>query len=91
MSFLERQRCDNAYEFFYTRILAKCEDVTDQPTLPRARCPPRQIDDGAPAHVFDSPKSYFKKQYFEVLDLVTGELKKQFQQERGLPVAAVME
>ena len=90
MDFLERQRCDSAYES-YTHILAECEDITDEPTLPHARCPPRRIDDGAPAHVFDSPKSYFKKQYFEVLDLVTGELKKKrFQQDRGMPVAAVM-
>jgi hypothetical protein len=71
--------------------LAECEDITDEPTLPRIRRPPGRIDDGAPAHVFESPKSYFKNQYFEVLDLVTGELKKRFQQERGMPVAAVME
>lgn len=76
MDFLERKKCDGAYESFYTHILAECENITDEPTLLHARHPPRWIDDGAPAHVFDSPKSYFKKQYFEVLDLVTGELKK---------------
>ena len=32
VSFLERQRCDNACESFYTRILAEYEDITDEPT-----------------------------------------------------------
>ena len=91
VSFLDRQRCDDAYDSFYSCIVAECEDFTDEPTLPRQRRPPRRIDDGAPAHVFDSPKSYFKKQYFEVLELVSGELKHLFQQEGGMPVAAVME
>ena len=79
-SFLDRQRCDDAYGS-YSRIVAECEDLTYEPTLPHQRRPLRRIDDGAPAHVFDSPKSYFKKQYFEVLDLVSGELKHRFQQE----------
>ena len=66
-------------------------DITDEPTLPRQRRLPRRIDDGTPAHVFESPKSYFKKQYFEVFDLVIGQLNHRFHQERGMPVAAVME
>ena len=91
VSFLKRQRCDDAYESFYSRIVAECEDRTDEPTLPRQRRLPRRIDDGTPAHVFESPKSYFKKQNFEVFDLVIGQLKHRFHQERGMPVAAVME
>ena len=91
VSFLERQRCDAAYDSFYSRIVTDSKDITDDPTLPRQRRPPRRIDGGASPHVFDSPKSYFKKQYFEVLDVVGGELKRRFQQERGMPVAAVME
>ena len=47
VDFLERQRCDSAYESFYTHILAECENITDEPTLPRSTHPPRRIDDGS--------------------------------------------
>ena len=40
---------------------------------------------------FDNPKVYFKKQYFEVLDVITAELEHRFQQERGMPIAALLE
>lgn len=41
--------------------------------------------------IFDSTTAYFRKQYFEALDAVSGELKNRFQQERGMPVAAALE
>lgn len=40
---------------------------------------------------FSTPEDYFRKQYFEVLDLLINELKRWFQQKRGVPVAGVME
>ena len=46
----------------YAHIVAECEDITDEPTLPHQRRLPRRIDGGAPSHLSDSPKSYFKKQ-----------------------------
>ena len=88
VSLLDRQRCDDVYESFYSCIVDECEDVTDEPALPCQSRLPRQVDNGALAHVFDT---YFQKQYSEVLNFISGELKHQFQQERGVPVAAVME
>lgn len=41
--------------------------------------------------MFNTPQSYFRRQYFEVLDLLASELKRRFQQKQGLPVAAVLE
>ena len=79
ITYMERQRSDGAYDSFYSHVLAKSKGLTDQPTLPRQRRLPRQIDSGSTAHQFDIPKSYFKKQYFEVLDVVTAELKHRFQ------------
>ena len=53
--------------------------------------PPRRPGtEGAVGHAFPSPKSCFQKQYFEVLDLLTNELKCRFQQKRGLPMAAMI-
>ena len=89
--YMERQRSDAAYDSFYSYVLAKSESLTDQPTLPRQRRLPKRIDSGSTAHQFDNPKVYFKKQYFEVLDVITAELKRRFQQDRGMPIAALLE
>ena len=43
------------------------------------------------SHSFDTPQSYLRKQYFEALDLLINELKRSFQQKRGLPVVAAIE
>ena len=60
--------------------------------LPRYRKPPTKPGDvSAASHEFATPQSYFRRQYYEALDLVTNELKRRFQQKRGLPVAAVIE
>lgn len=59
--------------------------------LPRQRRAPRRLDSGSVGHTFDSTTAYFRKQYFEALDAVSGELKNRFQQERGMPVAAALE
>lgn len=62
------------------------------PMLPRYRQPPRRPGtEGAAGHAFSSPESYFRKEYFEVLDMLANELKHRFQQKRGLPVAAMIE
>ena len=89
--FIERQRTDEAYDSFYTQVVAECKDITAEPALPRQRRPPRRLDSGATPHIFDNPKFYFRKHYFEVLDIISGELKHRFQQERGMPVAAALE
>ena len=71
--------------------MADCKDLTDNPALPRQRRPPQRLGTGETAHTFNSPELYFRQQYFEVLDIVGGELKNRFQQERGMPVAAALE
>ena len=84
---MERQRSDTAYDAFYSCVLAKSESLTE---LPRQRKSPRRIDGGSRAHHFDNPKFYFKKQYFEVLDVITSELKHRLHQERGMPISCVV-
>ena len=91
ISFLEKQRTDDAYDTFYSQIVAESKDLTSAPILPRQRRPPRQIDSGSASHVFTDPKSYFRKLYFEVLDIVIGELKNRFCQECGMLIAAKLE
>ena len=66
--------------------------ITSPPTLPRFRQSPRKPGDvGADSHEFTTPQAYYRRQYFEALDLLINELKRRFQQKRGLPVAAEIE
>ena len=42
-SYFEKQRTDAAYDTFYSVVVTKSKDMTDDPVLPRRR-PPRRID-----------------------------------------------
>ena len=50
----------------------------------------RRIDEGAPGHVFLTPKEYFRQQYYEVLDLLSGEIDRRFNQE-GIKILGQIE
>ena len=82
-------RSDDSFDLFYKEIV---QDLTSPPTLPRYRQPPRRLgEEGAPGHSFRTVESYFRKQYFEVIDLLVNELQTRFMQKRGLPVACTVE
>lgn len=91
IKYLERQRSDEAFDHFYDHLVEISKELTSEPSLPRYARRPRRIDDGEPAHQFETPKAYFRQQYFELFDIAGGELKRRFQQENGLPVAATIE
>ena len=78
--FFSRQRSDGAFKEFFQATSKEAENLTQPPVLPRQRQVPRRIDDGAQAHQFTTVEDYFRKQYFEVLDLLSGELDNRFQQ-----------
>ena len=87
-----RSRSDETFDQFYSVVVESSKDLTDPPTLPRIRRPPTKPGEtSAASHVFTTPANYFRKQYFETLNLLINELKSQFQQKRGLPVAAMIE
>ena len=90
--YLERQRSDEKFHSFYQDVLKSSKDLTAPPCLPRYRRPPKRLDEASlTSHEFTSPESYFRQQYFEVLDLLASELKRRFQQKRGMPVVAAIE
>ena len=89
--YLRRQRTDGSFDSFYSRVVDGAKELTALPALPRYRQPPKRMDDGSSAHRFSDPECYFRKQYFEVLDLLISELQRRFQQKRGMPVAAIIE
>ncbi|KAL5466910.1 hypothetical protein EMCRGX_G031072 [Ephydatia muelleri] len=47
---------------------------------PRARRPPRRIDSDSEPHIFETPLEYYRKIYFEVIDVVVNELVRRFDQ-----------
>ena len=78
--FLKRQRSEELLTAFYRDSVKEAEDLTQPPKLPRQRQVPRRVDDGAPSHRFATPEEYYRKQYFEVLDLLATELERRFDQ-----------
>ena len=78
--FLERQRSVESFENFYENVLADSKDVTNEPKLPRKKRIPHRIDEGSIGHQPQTPKEYFKQQYFEALDILINELRRRFQQ-----------
>ena len=91
VKYLTRLRSDSTFVDFYSKTVEEAKELTSDPVLPRYRRPPHRIDDGEAPVLFSDPKSYFKQQYFEILDLLVNELKRRFQQKRGLPVMSVLE
>ena len=78
--FLKRQRSEELFTAFYRDSIKEAEDLTQPPKLPRQRQVPRRVDARAPSHRFATPEEYYRKQYFEVLDLLATELERRFDQ-----------
>ena len=92
VNYLERQRSDEKFQSFYEDVLESSKDLTAPPCLPRYRRPPRRLDEASStSHEFTSTESYFRQQYYEVLDLLVNELKRRFHQKRGMPVVVAIE
>ena len=78
---LERHRTDSTFHSFYQDFENEASEVCDAAVLPRKRKIPRRLDEGSSEHVFSSVEASFRKDYFEALDCVKGELEKRFHQE----------
>lgn len=52
--------------------------------MPRRRRPPTRFDDGAAPHHFSTVDDLYRKEYFEVIDCVKGELQRRFCQDSFL-------
>ena len=79
--FLQRQRIESSFDYFYRSVVEESKDLTMPPTLPRQIWIPVRIDDGAPNHHFSTPEEHFRKQYYDVHDLITHELERRYEQE----------
>ena len=81
---LERIRTDLKFKAFYDTVVQKASEVfCDSPVLPSQRQIPKRLDDGV-QYSFSSAKEYYRKEYFEAIDNVKGDLHTRFQQENFL-------
>ena len=92
VSYLEWLRTEERFHSFYEDVVKKSRDLTEPPCLPRSRHKPKRLDEAnSNSHEFTSPELYFRHQCFELLDLLVNELRRRFQQKRGMPVVATIE
>ena len=78
--YFERQRKETSFDTFYDVVCEEAKDLAEEPKFPRYRQAPRKLDDGSAAHRFQTPKEYYRQQYFEALELAQGGLESRFQQ-----------
>ena len=79
--FLQQQRIESSFDYFYRSVVDELKYLTMLPTSPQQKWVPVRIDDDAPNHHFSTPEEHFRKQYYEVHDLITNELERRYEQE----------
>ena len=89
-TYLRRLRSDEEYTKFYPQVVQSSQGLTEEPVLPRKRKIPRRVNDGADLHQYPTPEDYHRQQYFQVLDEVTNELSRRFDQ-MDIRIVAEME
>lgn len=81
---MQRLRTNCEFGRFFENVKSQASDLCEHPVLPRIRRPPRRVDDGASPHVFPSVEEYYRREYFEAIDIIKGELERRFAQENFL-------
>ena len=78
---LKDHRSDTCFKHFYEDTKKKASDLgVDEPTLPQSRRAPLSLDATASnTHQYDNVEDFYRKNFFEVLDILTGEIKRRFE------------
>ena len=79
-SYLKSLRSDKEFNEFYLSTVKEAKDITDEPILPRQKRLPQRYDDGSINYNYTSPQEYYRRLYYEVLDLLVNELSRRFDQ-----------
>ena len=87
---IERLRTDRNFKEFFDSVKEEASGKCDEPVLPRHRRLPRRIDDGtAPEHEYSSVEEFYRREYFQAIDSIKGELENHFMQESFLFVRKI--
>ena len=83
---LEKNRADEVFHSFFEKVKSEAANKCDPPVLPRQHQIPKRINDGASSHNFMAVEDLYRKEYFQAIDCVKGELEKSFHQDNFLLV-----
>ena len=70
-------------------VVKEAEILTEEPVLPRRKKIPRRTIEESDCYNNETPKEYFRKRYFEVLDVVSNEISRRFDQKDFSLVAEI--
>ena len=79
IQFLQRQRTEADFNFFYDAIVTESKDLTTEPKLPRRRQPLRCAGESDCFHP-NTPKDFYRHLYYEAFDITAGEIARRFEQ-----------
>ena len=89
-AYFKRIRSDLEFNRFYDATVKISENYgIRKPELPRHRRCPVHFDEGSFSHQFPDPRAYFRHTYYEVCDLLSGELENRFSNQRISSVMAI--
>ncbi|KAF0309845.1 Zinc finger MYM-type protein 1 [Amphibalanus amphitrite] len=85
-----RMRTEEEFDAIYqaAKAMADDEDRVEEPTLPRKRKVPKRLGGGGEHHDAD-PTAFYRRQFFELLDLLDTQLEERFNQPSMNKVAEV--
>lgn len=73
-------RTEANFNLFYDEVKQASSCLTEEPILPRYRKTPKRYDDGSNPHQYQSPRHRYRHAYFEVLEVIAGEVNRRFDQ-----------
>lgn len=72
---------DRSFKEFFASVKEEASGRCDELVLPRYRRLPRHIDDRtAPEHQYSSVEEFYRKEYFQAIDSIKGDLESRFMQ-----------
>ena len=80
LSSFKNQRSDAVFDEFYDSVVVLSAGKTSDPQAPKVRKAKKFFDatNSAAAHVYATPKDYFRHKYYEAVDVVIAELERRF-------------
>ena len=73
IQFLQRQRTEANFNFFYDAIVTESKDLTTEPKLSRRQQPLRRAEESDCFHP-NTPKDFYQHLYYEAFDITAGEI-----------------
>ena len=66
---------------FWKKVEHSCQSLDiEEPTLPRRRKLHRKLDEGSERILFQNPKDYYRKSYFEAIGIIISSIQERFDQ-----------